>query len=120
MRESLKYKHEKVRRRARRVRVKILGTKERPRLSMYLSNQHLLAQFIDDAQSKTILGISDIILDTKAKRVNVDRARAFGLQVAAKAKEQGIAAVVFDRGARKYHGRLRAFAEGAREGGLQF
>lgn len=132
MKESIKSKQEKEARRARRVRAKILGTKERPRLSVYLSNRHMLAQFIDDEQGKTILGISDIILEAKAnphtkadalargRRVNVERAHAFGSQVAAKAKAQGINTVIFDRGARSYHGRLRAFAEGAREGGLKF
>lgn len=120
MKESIKSKQEKEARRARRVRAKILGTKEQPRLSVYLSNRHMLAQFIDDEQGKTMLGISDIILETKAKRVNVERARVFGSQVAEKAKAQGINTVVFDRGARSYHGRLRAFAEGAREGGLKF
>ena len=89
-------------------------------MSVYLSNQHLAVQFIDDRAGKTILGISDMLLGSKTKHIKVEQARVFGAEVAAKAKAQGITAVVFDRGARAYHGRIKALAEGAREGGLIF
>lgn len=108
-----------------RIRRKVSGTPERPRLSITPTLRHIEAQVIDDFDSKTLLGVS-----TKAKAFqqksgldeggNVASAAAFGKFVAEKAKEKGIVKVVFDRGGFLYHGRVKAFAEAAREGGLSF
>ncbi len=111
-------------RRSRRVRARIRGTSERPRLSVFRSNQHFYAQLIDDVARVTLLAVSDHALGKKEKgavhHVKVDDARALGMMMAKKATEKGVTAVVFDRGPYRYHGRVEAFAAGAREGGLQF
>lgn len=112
---------EKVRsrgRRRRRVRKKIFGTAERPRLAVYRSNRHIYVQLIDDVAGRTLAASS-----TLAGVVGPDpksRAKAVGEDIAKKAKEAGVGAVVFDRGGFLYHGRVRNVAEGAREGGLEF
>ncbi len=105
-----------------RIRKKILGTSERPRLSLFRSLNHVYAQIIDDLEGKTLLGIS-----TRSKEFgkskdagNVKGAKELGKLVAKKAMEKKISQVVFDRGGFLYHGRVKAFAEGAREGGLKF
>jgi large subunit ribosomal protein L18 len=103
-------------RRHRRVRKAVVGTAELPRLAVYRSNRHIYAQLVDDSQGRTMAAASDLALDRGAKS---DRAKEVGKLLAERAKAAGIGRVVFDRGGRLYHGRVRAVAEGAREGGLE-
>jgi large subunit ribosomal protein L18 len=103
-------------RRHARVRHKVTGTAQRPRLSVYRSNRHIYAQLVDDGAARTLASASDLATGDGDKR---DRAKRVGLALAGRAKELGIETVVFDRGGRLYHGRVKAVAEGAREGGLQ-
>ena len=98
------------------LRGKIVGIKDRPRLSIFRSSQHIYAQIIDDLASKTLAFESD----KKEKGTKIDRARIVGENVAKKAISLKIKKVVFDRGGFKYHGRIAALAEGARKGGLEF
>ena len=102
-----------------RIRTKLRAVSDRPRLSVFRSNHFMYAQIIDDASGKTLLGVSEKSLEAKTG-TRVDRARALGARVAELAKEKKIATVVFDKGGYAYHGRVKALAEGAREGGLQF
>lgn len=111
-------KQEKRISRHRRVRAKIAGTADKPRLCVFRSNQHIYAQIINDAEGKTILSIGDV--DLKLKDKKADASKKVGKAVAEKALEKNIKEVVFDRGGYKYHGRVKALAEGAREGGLKF
>ena len=108
-------------RRHLRVRKKVAGTPERPRLVVFRSSKHIYAQLVDDQQGVTIAGAADtsegVQVDGKGK---VARSFALGRFIAAKAKEKGIAKVVFDRGGYQYHGRVKAVADGARKGGLEF
>jgi len=109
--------------RARRARAKISGTGKRPRLSVFRSNKFIYAQLIDDESRKTIASATDkeLIGSSKEKRLSkVERAKELGKTIAQKAKRAKIEEVVFDRGPYQYHGRVRAIAEGAREGGLKF
>lgn len=109
--------------RHKRVRAKAIGSKEMPRLSVFRSNTHIFAQLIDDASGKTILSSSDIVKGAKKTKKTVTKtesAKNIGLELAKKAQEKGINKAVFDRGGYKYHGRVKALAEGAREGGLKF
>ena len=107
-----------------RVRAKVSGTMVRPRLNVFRSNAHIDAQVIDDGAGHTLLAASDLEdeIQTRAgeSATKTDRAKAVGQVIAERAKAAGIDAVVFDRGGFLYHGRIRAVAEGAREGGLQF
>lgn len=106
-------------RRRKRIRKKIFGTNTRPRLSVYRSLNYIYAQLIDDINSSTILSFSTPQL--KNEKLNrMDAARECGRILAQMAKEKGIEMVVFDRSGYKYHGRVKAFAEGAKEGGLAF
>jgi len=106
-------------RRHRRVRGKIAGTAERPRLAVFRSNRGIFAQLVDDSSGRTVAGASWIGLkDFKGDKSA--QAKEVGKQVAAAAKQAGIVTVVFDRGGYLYHGRVKALAEGAREGGLKF
>jgi len=95
------------------------GTAVMPRLSVHRTNQHFSAQLIDDDKAITIVGVSEQMLSDK-KGTKSDRAKALGQLIAKKAQEAKVKAVVFDRGAYRYHGRVKSFAEGVREGGLQF
>jgi large subunit ribosomal protein L18 len=108
-------------RRHLRVRKKVQGTPERPRLVVFRSSKHIYAQLVDDERGVTIAGAADmsegVQVDGKGK---VARSFALGRFIAAKAKEKGIAKVVFDRGGYQYHGRVKAVADGARKGGLEF
>ncbi len=107
-------------RRAVRVRKSISrGTAEHPRLSVFRSNAHMYAQLIDDTAGKTLIAVSSLSLKEK-KGKKQDISKEVGMVLAKKAKEKGISKAVFDRGRYKYHGRVRAVAEGAREGGLLF
>ena len=108
--------------RHRRIRVKLSGTPERPRLSVFRSLAHIYAQVIDDAQGTTLVAASSV---EPQVRGDLDgdksaRARAIGRLVAERARQKGISAVVFDRGGYLYHGRVKALAEAAREAGLEF
>jgi large subunit ribosomal protein L18 len=111
-------------RRHRRVRSKIEGTAERPRLVVFRSNRGIFAQLVDDQTGRTLAGASWARLadaqGNKAQRSKTDQARAVGEALADAAKKAGIERCVFDRGGYLYHGRVKALAEGAREGGLQF
>ncbi|MDQ3951559.1 MAG: 50S ribosomal protein L18 [Actinomycetota bacterium] len=104
--------------RHRRVRKKVIGSPERPRLAVYRSNRHIYAQVIDDVAGRTLAAASTLAVgdgdDPKAK------AKAVGAQVAEKAKAAGVTRVTFDRGGFRYHGRIQALADGAREAGLEF
>ncbi len=106
--------------RARRTRAKVRGTTERPRLSVFRSNMHFYAQLIDDTRGITIAAVSDKELGVKVAHITVPMAKDLGVRMAKVAKEKGVTAVVFDRGSYRYHGRVEAFAAGAREGGLDF
>jgi large subunit ribosomal protein L18 len=104
------------RRRHLRVRRKVIGTAERPRLVVYRSLKHIYAQLVDDAAQRTLLTVTDGGFDGK----KTDKAREVGKKVAERAKEAGVTRVVFDRAGYRYHGRVQAVADGAREGGLEF
>ncbi|GIV00096.1 MAG: 50S ribosomal protein L18 [Actinomycetota bacterium] len=104
-------------RRHRRIRKKISGTPERPRLSVFRSNRHIYAQLIDDLAGRTLAAASD--LEVGMDGTKTERARAVGRLIAERAKAAGIERAVFDRGGRRYHGRVAAVAEGAREEGLR-
>jgi large subunit ribosomal protein L18 len=106
-------------RRRRRVRAKIRGTAERPRLSVFRSNKGIFAQLIDDNAGKTIAAVNWIEPDLR-KLDTGDQAKRAGELLAERAKAAGVETCVFDRGGYRYHGRVRALAEGAREGGLKF
>lgn len=107
--------------RHKRVRAKIVGTSERPRVSVFKSNKHIFVQFIDDKANKTIIS-SKIVSGgkSKIKGNKTDKAAKIGEMLAEKAKEAGIKEIIFDRGGFKYHGRVKAVAEGLRKGGLKF
>jgi large subunit ribosomal protein L18 len=102
-----------------RIRSKIQGTTERPRLSVYRSNQHIYAQLIDDSRGLTLAAASSLD-DGLSDGKPVDVSREVGKRLASKAQEAGLQLAVFDRNGYKYHGRVQALAEGAREGGLVF
>lgn len=106
-----------------RVRKKVFGTAERPRLNVFRSLNHIYAQVIDDEQGHTLVAASTLSPELKGKLEqtgNVAAARQVGLLIAEKAKAKGITRVVFDRAGYLYHGRVKALADGAREGGLEF
>ena len=114
-------KVERLRRRHRRVRKKILGTAERPRLAVFRSSKHVYVQAIDDVAGRTIASASTVeAAQRSGPTATVDAARAVGKLVAERAKAAGVSNVVFDRGGFRYHGRVAAVADGAREGGLEF
>ena len=106
-------------RRRRRVRRKINGTAERPRLSVFRSNRGVFAQLIDDRSGKTVAAVNWIEDDLR-KLGPMDQATKVGSLLAERAKAAGVTTCVFDRGGYRYHGRVKALAEGAREGGLEF
>jgi len=109
---------ERLTRRHRRVRAKIMGTAERPRLSVSRSSKHILVQLIDDERGVTLASASD--LSIKKKAAKAEKAEMVGKEIAKLAKEQRVASVVFDRGGFRYHGRVKALADAARNGGLKF
>ena len=106
-------------RRRRRVRARIVGTAERPRLSVYRSNRGIFAQLIDDSKGHTVAAVNWIEPDLR-KLSPMDQAKRVGELLAERAKAAGVTSCVFDRGGYRYHGRVQALADGAREGGLQF
>jgi large subunit ribosomal protein L18 len=112
-------------RRHTRVRKKVQGTPERPRLVVFRSLNQMEGQVIDDSQGVTLVGLSTLASELKERRTadglnKTDLARAAGKLLGERAVEKGITRVVFDRGGYIYHGRVKAFADGAREGGLEF
>lgn len=114
--EARKIRHE-------RVRKKIYGTPERPRLNVYRSNSHIYAQIIDDINGHTLISASTLDEELKEKlssTSNKEAARLVGELIGKRALEKGIEQVVFDRGGYQYHGRVKELAEGAREAGLKF
>ncbi|MFA5946502.1 MAG: 50S ribosomal protein L18 [Patescibacteria group bacterium] len=116
--KNIQKKRAQAERRAIRTRAKISGTTERPRLSIFRSSKHMSAQVIDDTKGKTLASASDLKMD--AKKTGLELAAMVGQEVAAKAKAAGITKVVFDKGQFRFHGRVKALAEAAREGGLVF
>ena len=110
-------------RRHARVRKKITGTSERPRLNVYRSIDHIYAQIIDDVAGTTLVSASTLDKKLRADLTDkspLEQAKSVGVSVAERAKEKGIEVVVFDRGGYPYHGRVKALAEGSREAGLLF
>ncbi len=105
--------------RRKRVRSKITGSAERPRLSVFRSNRGVFAQLIDDRSGKTIAAVNWIEADLR-KLDRTEQAKRVGTLLAERAKDAGVTTCVFDRGGYRYHGRVKALAEGAREGGLEF
>ncbi|WP_431657256.1 50S ribosomal protein L18 [Pantanalinema rosaneae] len=115
-RESTRNRHQRVRRR-------VTGTAERPRLAVFRSNQHIYAQVIDDTQHHTLASASTLESDLKSSLesgANCDASTQVGKLIAQRSLEKGIQQVVFDRGGNLYHGRIKALADAAREAGLQF
>jgi large subunit ribosomal protein L18 len=121
-----RYKTKQARRQVRRYRIrkKVVGGGERPRISVYRSLNHIYAQLIDDRSGTTLAQADDKLPEVKSKlgdaKGKVGRAKAVGIVLAERAKAIGIHRAAFDRGGYLYHGRVRALAEGAREGGLEF
>lgn len=107
-------------RRHKRVRGKVSGTAERPRLNVYRSSNHIYAQLVDDIAGVTIAAASSVEKDFGVAGGNKDAARKVGALIAKRAADKGVSEVVFDRGGYIYHGRVQELAEGAREGGLKF
>ena len=116
---SAKSKTDSRKKRHRAIRKRIEGSVERPRLAVFRSTRHIYAQVIDDLSQKTLVSTSDVDAD-KAAGKKKDRAKLVGTAIAKKCLEKGIDKVVFDRAGYKYHGRVSALADGAREAGLKF
>lgn len=116
---SVPTKEQRRLRRRRRVRAKVRGTAERPRLSVYRSNRGVFAQLIDDRSGNTLAAVNWIEPELRKLKAS-EQARKAGELIAERAKKAGIETCVFDRGGYQYHGRVKALAEGAREGGLAF
>ena len=112
-------KLERARRHAR-VRTKVSGTAERPRLCIYRSNTNIYAQIIDDVAGNTLVAASTLDKEVKTKKSNIEAAKEVGALIAKKAAEKNIKTVVYDRGGYIFHGVVKALAEAAREGGLEF
>jgi large subunit ribosomal protein L18 len=110
-------KTEKRARRHLRVRKKVSGSQARPRLVVYRSLKHIYAQLVDDGAGRTLMTMSDLTIESGRK---LERAAEVGKALAARAREMGFERVVFDRAGYRYHGRVKAVADGAREGGLEF
>ena len=111
------------RRRHRRIRRRVVGTSERPRLNVFRSHKHIYAQVIDDSIGHTLAAASTVDVELQGKlddKTKVEQAKEVGKLVAERAVEAGIKEVVFDRGGYKYHGRVEALADAAREAGLKF
>src|SRR5215213_4289080 len=119
----VKTREQRRERRHRRVRAKVNGTAERPRLVVHRSIHHVEGQVVDDVSGRTLVGLSTLDAALREKRGEMNKteaSHAAGKALAEKARELGVTRVVFDRGGYVYHGRVKAFAEGAREGGLEF
>jgi large subunit ribosomal protein L18 len=116
---TVQTKGQKRLRRRRRVRAKVSGTSARPRLSVFRSNRGVFAQLIDDDRGHTVASVSWIEPELK-KLSSKEQAKKAGELLASRAKDAGVDSCIFDRGGYRYHGRVQALAEGAREGGLKF
>ena len=103
-----------------RVRTKVSGTAERPRLCVYRSNSNIYAQIIDDVAGNTLVSASTLDKEVKTKKSNIEAAKEVGALIAKRAIDKNISSVVFDRGGYVYHGVVKELAEAAREGGLKF
>ncbi len=103
-----------------RVRARITGTSDRPRLSVFRSNAHIYGQLVDDLSAKTLVACSDIHIKGKTKETKTQIAEKVGEELAKKALVKKIKKVTFDRNGFRFHGRVKALAEGARKGGLEF
>ncbi len=116
-----KIEKKEIRRRVHeRIRRRLQGTSERPRLAVFRSVAHIYAQVIDDSQGATLVSASSVDKASRTNGGNVAAAKAIGKLVAERAREKGITKVVFDRGGYQYHGRIKALADAAREAGLEF
>jgi large subunit ribosomal protein L18 len=124
MADKNKKKQIRLQRRKWSVRSNVFGSPERPRLSVFRSDKHIYAQIIDDHAGRTLASASSAVAQDRGAELknggNIAAAKKIGLAIAAKAKEKGITAICFDRGGRRYHGRIKALADAAREGGLKF
>jgi large subunit ribosomal protein L18 len=123
MADKNKQKAQRLQRRRYGIRKKLSGDGERPRLAVFRSDKHIYAQVIDDMEGKTLVAASSLQKDVRgdmANGGNVAAAKMVGKAIAQRAKAAGITRVAFDRGGRQYHGRVKALADAAREGGLQF
>jgi large subunit ribosomal protein L18 len=123
MADKNKDKQKRLERRKFGIRKALFGTTERPRLSVFRSDKHIYAQIIDDYAGKTLVAAASTSADVRGELKNggnIAAAKKVGLAIAEKAKAAGVTAVAFDRGGRKYHGRVKALADAAREGGLKF
>ncbi|MGA2147174.1 MAG: 50S ribosomal protein L18 [Bryobacteraceae bacterium] len=116
-----KFEKKEIRKRIHvRIRRKLAGSAERPRLAVFRSVAHIYAQVIDDGEGKTLVSASSVDKGAKTNGGNVAAAKTIGKLVAQRAKDKGITKVVFDRGGYPYHGRVKALADAAREAGLEF
>ena len=123
MADKNKLKAKRLQRRKYSVRKSIFGSAERPRLSVFRSDKHIYAQVINDFEGKTLAAASSVVGDVRGDLKNggnIEAAKRVGKAIAEKAKAAGITAVSFDRGGNRYHGRIKALADAAREGGLKF
>ncbi len=107
-------------RRHTRVRKRVHGTEERPRLAVYRSNKYIYAQVIDDVQGRTLAAASSQESGLRSDNLNIATASKVGEAIASRAKDAGVTSVVFDRGGYKFHGKVKALADAAREAGLEF
>jgi large subunit ribosomal protein L18 len=123
MADKNKDKQIRLERRKYSIRAALSGNSERPRLSVFRSDKHIYAQLIDDMAGRTLASASSALTDVRGDLKNggnITAAKAVGKAIAERAKAVGVTKVAFDRGGRKYHGRIKALADAAREGGLQF
>lgn len=124
MPDKNKAKQQRLERRKWSLRSRLSGTAERPRLSVFRSDKHIYAQVIDDLAGRTLAAVASTDGEVRGAELknggNIAAAKAIGKAIAEKAKAAGITKVAFDRGGRQYHGRIKALADAAREGGLQF
>ncbi len=119
--DKVKKRHIGLKKRHKRIRKKIEGTVERPRISVYRSLKHIHVQIIDDIEGKTLVSLSTKSKEFGVSKVNnIETAKKVGLLLSQKAKEKNITKVIFDRSGYRYHGRIKALADAAREGGLEF
>ncbi len=123
MADKNKLKQQRLLRRKHHVRKNVFGSPERPRLSVFRSDKHIYAQIVDDFAGKTLVAAASTnaeVIGELKNGGNIAAAKIVGKAIAERAKAAGITAVAFDRGGRMYHGRIKAFADAAREGGLKF
>ena len=117
---KVKSKAQALKRRHMRLRRKVAGTAERPRMSVHMSNAHMYVQFVDDDTGRTLAAMTSLSPELREGSSNADKARKLGELAAARLLEQGIKTVIFDRGGHPYKGRVKVIADAAREAGLSF